>query len=165
MFMQIEITKATNSDVPALVEILTLATHYKLHHNDHSWGARPFTAAEVSRNLAQGGTYKVVTEGGEIVGTFELAWEDEVWGKQPAAAGYLHRLAVKEGWHHHGLGTQIINWAAVEVKRQNRQLLRLDCDARNAQLRAYYEENGFQLAKIKRVAGKTYDSALYQRKV
>jgi GNAT superfamily N-acetyltransferase len=164
--MQIEIAKAAPADIPALVEVLTLATHYKLHHKDHSWGARPFTPAEVGRNLSIGGTYKAVLRG-EIVGTFELVWRDEeVWGEQPPVAGYLHRLAVKEGRHGQGLGTQIIGWAAAEVKRRSLRFLRLDCDSRNLKLRNYYEQQGFVLAEIKRVsAHKNYLSSLYQLKI
>jgi len=164
--MQIQIAKATASDIPVLVEILTEATSYKLHHKDHSWGSRPFTPAEVGRNLSIGGTYKAVA-GGEIVGTCELVWDDpEVWGKQPPVAGYLHRLAVKQGWHGRDMGAQIIAWAAAEVKSQNRRFLRLDCDSRNLKLRNYYEQQDFFLVEVKLVsAHKKYLSSLYQLRV
>jgi GNAT superfamily N-acetyltransferase len=55
----------------------------------------------------------------------------------------MHRLAVKDGYHGQGLGSQIIDWAKSQVAAQGRQLLRLDCEAANKELCDYYVDLGF----------------------
>jgi ribosomal protein S18 acetylase RimI-like enzyme len=103
----------------------------------------------------------------EAVGTFSITWEDtHTWGKQESDAGYIHRLAVRHGFHGKGLGEAIINWAAAETKKQGRTLLRLDCPLDNKKLRAYYEKQGFiQVGTSKTDQVDGYTPALYERKI
>jgi GNAT superfamily N-acetyltransferase len=163
--MRIKVTRAAEADIPELVSILTQGVTYKLRHDDHSWGSGVFTEHEVMTQLAKGDTY-AARIGNEIVATFELAWEDErMWGPQPPDAGYIHRLAVKDGWHGHDLGGQIIEWSAREIKRRGRQFLRLDSDERNTKLCAYYERNGFKQVGQKLIPDqKDYLANLYERR-
>jgi GNAT superfamily N-acetyltransferase len=66
---------------------------------------------------------------------------DPVWDDRPAAALYVHRMAVRRSAA--GLGTVILRWAAGVAREQGREALRLDCVASNGPLRAYYEAAGF----------------------
>ena len=141
--MGLKVTAAKREDIPELVTILTKATEFKLAHDDKAWGSQPYTEKEVGLSLEAGTTYTARRDG-EIVGTVMLLWEDEgMWSKQPPDAGYIHRLAIKEGLHGQGLGSQIMDWAAKEVAKKGRKYLRLDCPSTNIELCAYYETNGF----------------------
>ena len=159
---------ATQADIPVLAKILTAAYHYKLKHQDASWGSEQsdvFTEKEVAHQLTLGVTYLARLDS-RPVATFMLQWEDpDVWGQQPPDAGYLHRLAVSADQHGQKLGQQLIEHAAQVVRANHRQFLRLDCIADNTDLCAYYEQRGFQLIETRQTLVNPHLSALYQRSV
>ncbi len=162
--MRLKITKTVESDIPALVEILTEAVQYKNQYGDKSWGDEPYTKKELDGMIKKGGLY-TVKESDEIIATFTLRWEDKsVWGEQPEDAGYLHRLAVKNNWHGRGIGLEMTEWAAKLVSKESKGYLRLDCDAANSGLCAYYEKQGFkQAGSVNLYPNQT--TALYEKKV
>lgn len=161
--MRLNITKTTETDLPALVEILSDAVQYKIEHKDKSWGDEPYTKKELDGMLTKGGLYTVKYES-EIIATFTLQWEDKlVWGEQAHKAGYLHRLAVKNDRHGQEIGVQLIDWAAKHAAKKGKGCLRLDCDAANSRLCGYYEKQGFkQVSTISLYPGQT--TALYEKK-
>ena len=63
--------------------------------------------------------------GGTVRGTVTLDYGDPVWDDLPAAALYVHRMAVRRSAA--GLGTVILRWAAGVAREQGREALRLDC--------------------------------------
>jgi GNAT superfamily N-acetyltransferase len=77
---------------------------------------------------------------GAAVATVTLQWSDPLW-PDDGRAGYVHRLAVRRTAA--GLGTGLLNWAAAATRERGRDRLRLDCEATNSALRAYYENVGF----------------------
>ena len=163
---KLDIKNATKSDAKLLAEILTEATQYKLERGDETWGSEPYSSQEAAELIALGPTYLVYKDS-KVVGTFALLWDDEKnWGKQPPIAGYLCRMAVRRGAHGQGLGQQIIAWALKEVASKDRQFLRLDCSAHNAELCTYYEKQSFvQVATKQSPRNKDYLAALYERPV
>lgn len=92
------------------------------------------------RPAIEGGHTWLADVAGEPAATLTLTWSDPLW-EDDRAAGYLHRLAVRR--HVAGLGACLLRWAAGEVERRDRRLLRLDCVAHNRRLRDYYESHGF----------------------
>ncbi len=160
---QISVGRAGATHVTAVVEILNEATRYKAAHGDLAWGSSGgFDARDVSDAMVQGEVY-VVRLGEEIVGTVRLQWSDEhYWGLQPPVAGYIHGLAVKDGFHGRGIGATVLNWAIDQISLTGLQFLRLDCGADNAGLCRYYEDRGF-IQVGQRMLGDGYAAALYQR--
>jgi ribosomal protein S18 acetylase RimI-like enzyme len=104
---------------------------------------------------------------GETVGTVSLQWEDERnWGPQPPIAGYMHRLAIKDGFHGQSIGKRVVDWAAFQVAENGREFLRLDCEASNTHLCGYYESLGFRQVGTRPVSEYgNYVAALYQKRV
>lgn len=102
---------------------------------------RRFEPQWVRPAIEQGHTWLVYVDA-QLAATVTLEWSDPLWDGDRGTAGYLHRLAVREPAV--GLGSHLLGWAAREVDRHNRQLLRLDCVAGNRRLRDYYESHGFQ---------------------
>lgn len=142
--MELQIAKAHQIDAHPLAEILNEANDYKAAHGDDAWGSGHYTDEEVGQSLKTDTVYTAYL-GDEIIGTVMLQWEDPgVWGDQPPDAGYLHRLAIKDGFHGQDMGGQIIRWAMGETAKNNRHYLRLDCPADNASLCSYYESKGFR---------------------
>lgn len=160
---------ASEADIPVITDVLTDATQYKLKHADSSWGTEGWFQHEIQERMDDGNLFYLVKLNDEVVGTASLSWQDERnWGKQPDNAGYLHQLAVKDGYHGQNLGSQIIDRLGAEVLSNGRQFLRLDCNAQNAELCAYYEKLGFeQVGTNTRPDNElgTYQSALYERPV
>jgi len=156
--MALKIDRANINQVPLLVDIFNQALGYKLVHKDLCWGSEPYTHKEVKGFIESSLTYTCsISE--ELVGAFILQWEDKLWGKKDYG-GYIHKLAIKDGWHGRGLGEEIINWALAEVTRNGRKFLRLDCDLKNTKLCTYYEKLGFKLVGTKDLTG--YSAALYE---
>jgi len=164
--MKLEIRKADLEDTLALMEILTAAVAYKQQHHDDSWGSEPFSEREV-RGLIKAGSMYVALADDEVAATFALSEDDErIWGPQPPVALHIHRLAVKGSYHGHDVGSKLLEWALGEVKRQGRQFLRLDCDARNKELCTYYEKHGFKQVGEKLLPSeRDYYANLYERPV
>jgi ribosomal protein S18 acetylase RimI-like enzyme len=159
-------TSAEATDAPLLADILTDAGKHKLEHNDLSWGTEGYSLDEATELINTSPTY-FIRKDGEVVATVALQWDDESsWGVQPPVAAYIHRLAVKDGFHGQGLGEQIIDWANEQAVQNGRQFLRLDCDARNTSLCAYYENQGFVKVGTKQIPEyNDYIAALYERPV
>jgi ribosomal protein S18 acetylase RimI-like enzyme len=164
--MDLSITQALETDIPALVDILTQATAYKVQHDDMAWGTGAYTDKEVLAGMAKHPVY-IARLNGEPVGTFKLQSDDDiVWADRTAQAGYIHQLAIKSGFHGQDLGQKLLEWAAVECKRQGKQFLRLDCPDSNQKLCQYYEKQGFVQVGIKSIPGfKDYTAALYEKRL
>ena len=81
---------------------------------------------------------------GAVVGTITLNWSDRLWTDlgPTDVAGYVHRLTVVPG--RRGLGAELLDWAAGEIRARGRKLLRLDCVPGNTGLNDYYRAAGFQ---------------------
>lgn len=163
---ELSFSAARAEDVPALADVLSSATRHKIEHEDTVWGAEDWTEEEVHEALAESTMYSV-RKGDEVVGTVSLQWDDERnWGLQPPVAGYIHRLAVKEGFHGQGIGERIVDWAATRAAENGRSVLRLDCEDTNTNLCRYYEKLGFVRVGTRDVSDyKGYRAALYERRV
>jgi RimJ/RimL family protein N-acetyltransferase len=160
------IRRATTEDVPALTQIRNDAHANKLAHGDYVWGKEGdgFSERWVLDSLSRREVY-VVEQDGMPVGTFSLDWIDERhWGPQGPIAGYVHGICVREGFNGRGLGTFTIEWCANTVSALNRRFLRLDCDAGNTKLCAYYELLGFTRVALKPMLDSgEYIASLYEK--
>jgi ribosomal protein S18 acetylase RimI-like enzyme len=158
------IHRAAAEDIPALAQILNDALAYKLRHGDSAWGRKGWTDTGVQQSLGQSEVY-VIEQDGRSVATMSLSWQDEkYWGTQDPVAGYVHRVAVRDGFHGLGLGSFAIDWCATQVSARNRPCLRLDCDQRNTKLCAYYEALGFARAATRPMpALGDYVASLYEK--
>lgn len=162
---KILIKKAVTNNAPVMADILTEATAYKQTRKDNAWGSGAYTVEEVMPRINAGTTYIVYIDN-IAIGTFMLIWEDKlVWGEQEPVAGYIHQLAVKNGFHGKNIGAEMINWADSEVKRINRKFLRLDVPPQNQGLRRYYESLRFVHVRDQEVKTPhaTYMASLYER--
>ena len=156
------IRRAVTQDVPVLTQILNDARAYKREQADFAWGQ--WTQTGVQRWLNRSEMYLIEQEGISIA-TLSLSWQDEkYWGPQDPVAGYVHRLAVRSGFHGCGLGDVALNWSDHLVSAQNRHYLRLNCDHRNAKLCAYYEARGFVQVAIRPIPELSdYVASLYEK--
>jgi ribosomal protein S18 acetylase RimI-like enzyme len=139
------------------------AVAYKLSHGDLAWGSSGWKAAAALTHIRTGHV-RLIEVDGISAAMMMLSWQDETyWGKQGPDAGYLHGLAVRRDFRGLGLGAFALRWANDHVASHGRRYLRLDCDARNTKLCAYYESFGFERVRTRAIHGLgDYVAALYQ---
>ncbi|WP_165953859.1 GNAT family N-acetyltransferase [Streptomyces sp. 8K308] len=132
--------RATHECTPEVLSVLDEAAAWLMARGISQWPAR-FQAAWVEEAISRGETW-LVGLGEETAGTVTLDWQDRVWADVGGTAGYIHRLAVRR-WAT-GLGSIVLDWAAVRARQRGVAALRLDCVRSNHRLRSYYEERGFR---------------------
>lgn len=84
------------------------------------------------------------SQDGKLAGMFRLSEEDiRYWGKQERPAGYIHSLVVRKEFAGQELGQVMMRYVEQYLMEKGINLLRLDCNAANQWLCAYYENTGF----------------------
>jgi len=161
-FAALSVRQAHGSDAASLIAIMDDATRYKVERGDLAWGPHGDSARRVVRAIERGEMH-VVSHAGQNIGTACIQWDDEpYWGAQLPVAGYLHGLAIKNGFHGVGIGSWVMDWVQRHVSAQGRGWLRLDCAAGNPGLCRYYEQRGF-VRVGQQVFASGHVAALYQR--
>ena len=163
------IVVARHDDVPRIQAMLSAAFHRVAALGYQQWWD-PFPIETIQDSVRRSETY-VVIEGGTMVGTLALLWDDPIyWGERPPDSGYLHRLCTDAEVARPGLGVELVSWAASVASHRDREWIRLDTPASNARLRSYYESLGFSFrgeteAAVKGASGtfETWRCALYER--
>lgn len=121
--------------------------------------------AEV-RSQVEAGQWHVVRQAGAPVAGLRLLWQDEqVWGPQPAIAGYVHGLVVSQRHHGLGLGSGLLQWAGGQIRDRECCVLRLDCGEENGALRRYYSERGFTEVGRRDSDGRWYSVVLLEQRL
>lgn len=162
------VRRATVEDVRVLTQIRNDAHVKKVAHGDYAWGKEGdgFSEGWVRNSLLRREVY-VVEQDGVAVATFSLDWDDEAyWGLQEPIAGYVHGLSVRNGFSGLGLGCFMLDWCADQVRALDRRFVRLGCDARNAELCAYYEALGFiRVGTAPKPQHGGYRDSLYEKEI
>ena len=161
------VTTAEPAELELVLDILRAASAAHAAVATFTWGHE---FPDVQRDLPRGLVH-LARIGGRPAGTFLLRWSDEnVWGPDDGAAGYLHRLATHPDFAGQGIGAKLITAAGELTRARGRHWLRLDCDEANQRLRGYYESLWFSHAgdvpQVPRASTPGYRSAArYQRRL
>ncbi|MEU9865137.1 GNAT family N-acetyltransferase [Streptomyces sp. NPDC047971] len=137
----LEIRPATAEDLPAIVAMLA----------DDPLGAQrespddltPYTAAferlasDPNQNLV------VATRGGKVVGTLQLTIIPGL-SRRGSTRSIIEGVRVHAEERGSGLGTQLIEWAIEQSRRQNCRLVQLTSDATRTDAHRFYERLGFE---------------------
>ena len=106
-------------------------------------GHPPRPLAELfAGTIAHGNMYIALVDG-QPAAKMALTQEDRLWNDLPGKALYVHGLMVRRAYAGRQIGPALLRWADTLAERLGRPLLRLDCNADNPALRAYYERAGF----------------------
>lgn len=105
----------------------------------------------VEAGFANGEFYFILI-GDRIVGMYRLLTEDELyWGPQDVKAWYVHSLVVLPGFSGQHIGKRVLEQLIKEATNRGIPLFRLDCNAANKALCAYYENIGFKQVGVKQM--------------
>ncbi|MBW3587895.1 MAG: GNAT family N-acetyltransferase [Actinobacteria bacterium] len=132
------------ADAPVVSEILKDAARWLLSKGIDQWHPHHFREERLSRQMASGEFWVGEVEGAPT-GVFRLLWSDPIlWRGHRGEAGYIHNVAVAEGWHGKGIGRLLLAEAERLIAERGRGIARLDCILGNERLRRYYLETGYR---------------------
>jgi GNAT superfamily N-acetyltransferase len=141
----LEIRPATKGDVPAIVAMLA----------DDPLGAQrespddltPYLTA-LERLSADPNQHVVVAvREGRIVGTLQLTIIPGL-SRKGATRSIIEAVRIHADERGSGLGTQLIEWAVDESRRQDCQLVQLTSDASRTDAHRFYERLGFEASHV-----------------
>lgn len=159
----IEVVRATIEDVDCILGILSQAGRWLLAKGIRQWPTPP--PRKWLLTCVERGEFYLAREHETAVGTFRLSGSDEdgLWGKTPADAGYLGKLAICRSVAGRGIGLELLRAAERIAASAGKVVLRLDCWSGNAILCDYYTRAGFR----KRGTGSyaDYSVCLYEKKL
>ena len=126
------------------------------------WPPGSLSRERIAAQVDAGEWHVVMDDELGMVGTARLLWTDpDFWGEDDTPAVYVHGLMVDRRAAGHGIGTALLDWAAVRGRDAGVGLFRLDCRTTNPVLRAYYERYGFRAVGQKDFDG--FSCTLLQR--
>jgi GNAT superfamily N-acetyltransferase len=91
----------------------------------------------------------------------EAAGGLEAWGSDGARPVYLHRFATRTGYR--GLGAWMVREAEAIGRGWGANVMRLDCVASDAKIRAYYESFGYEYRGDITPPHLTFPAARYEK--
>lgn len=162
--MPVSVRQATATDLNMVSSILVEAETWVSARGTPMWMQDELSPERLASDVRDG-LFFLAEWDGTPAGTIKFQLSDlEFW--PDAAEGesaYIHRLAVRRQFAGRGVSTALMSWAAERAASLGRPLLRLDCDAGRAKLRALYERVGFRYHSDRQVG--PYFVARYELRV
>ncbi|MDC0768455.1 GNAT family N-acetyltransferase [Streptomyces sp. HD] len=141
----LEVRPAIADDIPAIVAMLA----------DDPLGAQreslndltPYLAALKRLSSDPNQHLVVAVREGRVVGTLQLTVIPGL-SRQGSTRSIIEAVRVHADERGSGLGTQLIEWAIAESKRQNCQLVQLTSDKTRTDAHRFYERLGFTASHV-----------------
>jgi len=141
----LEIRAAVTEDVPAIVGML--ADDPLGSQRESPDDLTPYLAA-LDRLTADPNQHLVVAvREGRVVGTLQLTVVPGL-SRKGATRSIIEAVRIHADERGSGLGTQIIEWAIAESRRQGCQLVQLTSDATRTDAHRFYERLGFTASHV-----------------
>ncbi len=153
---------ARSADSSALLALREAAAVWLAERGIRQWQPGQVSLRHVQDQVADG-QWHAVRNSSAVIGALRLLWDDEqMWGPQPSDAAYVHGLVIDRRYAGTGLGRPMLAWAMQQAAEAARTWLRLDCGEDNAELRGYYEQQGFSVVGRRDFAMHGYAVVLLQ---
>ncbi|GAA1908196.1 GNAT family N-acetyltransferase [Streptomyces durmitorensis] len=141
----LEIRPAVADDIPAIVEMLADDPLGSTRESPDD--LTPYLAA-YERLAGDPNQHVVVAvREGRVVGTLQLTIVPGL-SRKGATRSIIEGVRIHADERGGGLGTQFIEWAVEESRRQNCQLVQLTSDATRTDARRFYERLGFTASHV-----------------
>lgn len=141
----LEIRAAVTEDVPAIVGML--ADDPLGSQRESPGDLTPYLAA-LDRLTADPNQHLVVAvREGSVVGTLQLTLVPGL-SRKGATRSIIEAVRIHRDERGSGLGTQLIEWAIAESRRQGCQLVQLTSDVTRTDAHRFYERLGFTASHV-----------------
>jgi GNAT superfamily N-acetyltransferase len=161
------VEKAGKDDIGIVLDLLKEAALWLKDENIDYWQNWIDPAGHFVDWIRRGFTeeqFYFVKYGEEIIATFRLQWDDEMfWGKRNDASGYLHSFTTSRKLKGQEIGTLVLEWIEDLCRKNRKDFLRLDCGAAISGLCRYYEKHGFK--NVGEVTIMNEDLILYEKRL
>lgn len=149
--LRVIIRRADESDTETVSSILTEAADWVISRGDKLWERDELDPSSVAGQVAAG-MFRIALVDREAAGCYRFQEADEeYWDDVPHEdSAFIHRVAVRRKFAGQGISTAMIDAAKAEARAIGKRLLRLDCRAESAKLRAVYERHGFVFHSFKK---------------
>ncbi|MEU5533027.1 GNAT family N-acetyltransferase [Streptomyces sp. NPDC020362] len=141
----LEVRRATTDDLPVIVAMLA---------DDHLGAQRespddltPYLAALERLNADPNQHLVVAVRDGRVVGTLQLTIIPGL-SRKGATRSIIEAVRIHADERGSGLGTQLIEWATEESRRQGCQLVQLTSDRSRTDAHRFYERLGFTASHV-----------------
>ncbi|MEY4933931.1 MAG: hypothetical protein RIS64_290 [Bacteroidota bacterium] len=147
--MELFFRKARETEFATAIQLLKQAAQMLQKKQVNQW-AFWLNPTEIQLNWIREGFanqefYFVENIDNQLVAMFRLLVEDELyWGKQPVTARYVHSFVVEKQFAGQQIGSKILAQLEHHLIENDIFRFRLDCNASNPVLCAYYEKHGFK---------------------
>jgi GNAT superfamily N-acetyltransferase len=151
-----QIGPAESGDAVCILDISDEAAAWLVEHGmSEQWGAEPPSSeptfvARVSSWISDGEAVVAIDSNGDVhgyavTGSFPPPYMDPIVAKRAVEdAYYVYTVASRMRPESRGAGRSLLMWAVEQARSFGVTYLRLDCWAENVQLRAYYQNLGFE---------------------
>lgn len=161
--MNFQIQNSNINDIDEIFRLYKIATDFQKTKFTVHWPEfdRKLIETEISENRQ----WKIVADG-KISCVWAITFNDpQIWeerDKDPSV--YIHRIATNPDFRGQNLVGQIVEWAKIYARENQKQFVRMDTVGDNSGLINYYTKCGFDflgLLKLKNTAGLPahYDNA------
>jgi len=159
----LRVRRATPDDARDVLAIWLNAAEWLQARGIDQWNPERFTPEGAEAAVRESEVY-LAESGGEVAGTYLLAWSDPyIWKElDNAESGYIHRLAVRRDLKGMGLGLRLLRHAERQIAGRGKRLIRLDCMADNKRLNRYYLDAGY--AFVRRHVDDGWSANLYEKR-
>ncbi|MFE1880895.1 GNAT family N-acetyltransferase [Streptomyces diastatochromogenes] len=141
----LEIRRATADDLPAIVAMLAddpLGTQRESPDD-----LTPYLAALERLNADPNQQLVVAVRDGRVIGTLQLTLVPGL-SRKGATRSIIEAVRIHADERGSGLGTQLIEWAVEESRRQHCQLVQLTSDSSRTDAHRFYERLGFTASHV-----------------
>jgi ribosomal protein S18 acetylase RimI-like enzyme len=137
------VRRATAADAEAIVGIHEDTMSWAYARGFRSQGPYPTLREDVLARIARHDVYIALIEDAPAATVTVTAGEHPLWSDLPGNTMYLYALAVARAFAGAEIGRALLRWAVSLASAVGYDALRLECDAHNAALLAYYKRAGF----------------------
>lgn len=141
----LEIRRATADDLPAIVAML--AADPLGAQRESPDDLTPYLAALERLNADPNQQLVAAVREGRVIGTLQLTLIPGL-SRKGATRSIIEAVRIHADERGSGLGTQLIEWAVEESRRQNCQLVQLTSDSSRTDAHRFYERLGFTASHV-----------------
>jgi hypothetical protein len=135
------------SDIDTIFEFYDKAIAFQKANSKQHW--LPFERNLIEKEIGEKRQWKIVINN-EIACIFAITFSDEnIWGEKNAdPAIYIHRIVTEPKFRGNNFVGNIVDWAKMYGKENNKRFVRMDTWGDNLKLKAHYEKFGFNYLGI-----------------